>query len=121
MIEKRKFTRIKFSSSGVMAFKDKYYNLTVQDISLRGIRISSPYIDQIPLNSKLSFIIKNAELRMAAQGTSVSKNNDGTLGVKWTGIGEGSLNNLILLMKNLAPNKNVIEKEISGLVLKVKA
>lgn len=103
-----------------MSFKDKYYNLTVEDISLRGARISSPHAHLIPMNTKLSLIIKNSELKMAAQGTSVFKDN-GVLGLKWTGIGEGSLNNLILLMKSLAPNKKTIEKEISGLVLRVKA
>jgi len=117
MMEKRKYTRVAFSAKGVLTWKSQQFQMDLKDISLRGAMISGPFAHRLVLNEPVEMDIRDESLRILVTGTPVSRSQD-CIGIKWTGIGEKSLNNLYLAVKKCATDKTGIDREFRGMILK---
>jgi hypothetical protein len=120
MIEKRRFTRVPYASNATITYQKGRLPTSIKDISLRGIGVDCSLCETIPLYTPLSVVIENKDMRMTAQGKPVFRNGS-QLGIKFTGIGESSLNNLILLMRKNCKKGSDLDNEINKLVLRVKS
>jgi hypothetical protein len=117
MMEKRKYTRVPFSGKGSITAKSREYPMELKDISLRGALVSGAFAPGLKLNEPVELDIRDESLRILVTGIPVSRNGD-TIGLRWTGIGERSLNNLYLAVKKWAADKAGIDTEFRGMILK---
>lgn len=117
MTEKRKYTRIPFRVQGSLVLNGREIPIDLLDLSLRGALIADVPGVSLPLGKPIDVDIRDESLRIRITGVPVSRTSNGT-GIKWTYVGEKSLHNLYIAVKQGALDKAGIEKEFRSMILK---
>ena len=116
---RRKFSRRELDGvEGMLYFGGQEYPARVKDLSFRGTRLDLTPNGGIPEQTELSLRVQSPDCRIYVRARVLSV-RDGQMRLKFTGIGESSLNNLRQLLISSSRDPDELERELSNLTLRL--
>lgn len=117
-MQKRKYSRIDYQSYVDVMFGEERYRTVSEDLSLRGIKIKKINTMQLLPDSSITLNLKSGRGIAEIDGR-IAFSYDSSWGIVFTRIGEKSLNQLVSLLKENAPDSAIIHNEYNQMILRV--
>jgi len=120
MNEKRLFRRSDAASApGILIAGDRRYKVEFDNLSLVGARVKSTEGPLPPVGTTATLRLNDQAASFQVDCKVVGQNDGVYYRLKFDSIGEGSLNNLVLLLRRFGEGGYNPEKELPNLILEI--